>query len=220
MELFEARLTLPTAWGDAPLLAYYHPNGLKRAVLVYHGLSACKEVQEKELRSLAAAGFLAVGVDACGHGERKEDGLHFLEMVARSIDEVPALVDGLAERFAVASFGLTGISMGGYVAFAAPLVEPRLRAVVPILGSPRWGEGPRAGRSPHLHRDGYPGVALLAMNAGRDVNVPPHAAREFVHGLARPRAEYLEFPESEHFMREEDWNDLWTRTVRWFDAYL
>jgi hypothetical protein len=35
-------------------------------VLVYHGLGADKDIQQKELVTLAEAGFLAVGIDTAG----------------------------------------------------------------------------------------------------------------------------------------------------------
>jgi hypothetical protein len=30
----------------------------------------------------------------------------------------------------------------------------------------------------------------------------------------------VEYPDSGHFMREQDWNDLWARTVQWFERHL
>ena len=53
-------LAFPQA-GDAP-----HP-----AVLWFHGFGVDNEVHRKELEQLARAGFLAVGVDAAGHGARR-----------------------------------------------------------------------------------------------------------------------------------------------------
>ena len=120
--------------GSVPVLILHEERELRGTVLVYHGLTACKETQEKELASLARRGFLAVGVDAVGHGERRYPDLekrmadenshvHFLEMVRASVVEIPGLVCEIKKLFPNhGSFGLTGISMGGYIAFAAGAV--------------------------------------------------------------------------------------------------
>src|SRR5215217_5002203 len=78
------------------------------AVLVYHGLGADKEIQRKELVTLAEAGFLAVGIDAAGHGERRLPDFEarfagpweeveplFLSLVTETVAEVPAVLDAL-----------------------------------------------------------------------------------------------------------------------------
>ena len=106
--------------GAVPVLILHEARDLRGTVLVYHGLTACKETQEKELAGLARRGFLAVGVDAVGHGERRYPDLerrmseenshvHFLEMVRASVVEIPALVCELKKLFPNhGSFGLTG----------------------------------------------------------------------------------------------------------------
>ncbi len=40
-------------------------------ILFFHGLGASKDVQLPDLESLAARGFLVVGVGGVGHGERR-----------------------------------------------------------------------------------------------------------------------------------------------------
>ena len=61
--------------GPAPTLVVHVGSAdaaaARGTVIVHHGLSGQKEVHGRELVSLAAAGFLAVGVDAVGHGERR-----------------------------------------------------------------------------------------------------------------------------------------------------
>jgi len=242
----ELKLSLPTSEGVAPALLTFRRSGtrFRGTVLVYHGLGASKEVQRKECEALAEAGLLAVAIDAVGHGERRfpdfdarmasGQSFHYmLEMVARSSDELPAIVDGLEALLGARAgrFGITGISMGGYIAFAAPSREPRLQAIVPVLGSPdwrlgAWPEEPLLARSPTLAPQDFAPRALLALNAGRDRRVPPLAARRFVEELRAHyrdtpgRLGYFEYPESEHMMREQDWNDLWSRVVRWMERFL
>lgn len=247
MSIRQARLRLPTPYGEAPLLLHHlsNPGHYRGTVLIYHGLGASKEVQLKEAESLAAEGFLAVTVDAWGHGERRLPDFDeatsgnafyatFSHMILNSIQEIPSLLDGLSALIGPGTgrFGLTGISMGGYIAFGVALCEPRIQAVVPILGSPDWrfrSQKLAPGflrSSPHLHPEVFPPRALLVLNAGLDTNVPPAPARRFMKGLVKhyqqapERLEYVEYPQSTHFMREQDWNDLWHRAVGWFGRYL
>ena len=231
--------------GAVPLLILHEERELRGTVLVYHGLTACKETQEKELAGLARRGFLAVGVDAVGHGERRYPDLeqrmsdenshvHFLEMVRASVVEIPGLVCGIKKLFPNhGSFGLTGISMGGYIAFAAGAVCDDIRAIAPILGSPDWSaRSPRPlpepwyNASPHHHPERIYPKALLAQNAGKDEHVNPLPTRDFMERAKESyrdcpeRLQHYEYPDSGHFMREADWNQLWERTVQWFEKYL
>lgn len=231
--------------GAVPLLILRNGPVTRGTVLVYHGLLASKETQEKELKSLADHGFLAVGVDAVGHGERKypdlerrinsnESHVQLLEMVRSSVIEIPTLIRELKERYPTpGSFGLTGISMGGYIAFSAAAICEDLRAVVPILGSPDWSAcsstplpGPWQQASPHHHPERMYPKALLVQNAGQDERVPLQPSRDFVerarsHYRDCPeRVQHFEYPDSGHFMKESDWRVLWARTVEWFRKYL
>ncbi len=210
----------------------------KGTILFYHGLKACKETNIKELRSLAEHGFLAVGIDSVGHGERAfpdldhrlsaygsgDDG--YLDMVRKTSEEIPEIVDaligkGLADPNKI---GITGISMGGYVTYGAVLADKRIKVAAPVLGSPIWAE--IGDGSPHHHPDKFFPVALLAQNAGKDESVSPHFAREFHEKLQPFYSEspeklcYYEFPESGHFMLEDDWNNLWKNLIDWFERFL
>jgi dienelactone hydrolase len=236
--LRESRLFLPTREGQAPLLLTYQANRERfgGTVLVYPGYSATKEVQRLEAAALANAGLLAVAVDAVGHGERRWDDLHtgkLVEIIERSVAELPDLVDGLTGLFGsrAGRFGLCGISMGGFITFAAAAAEPRLAAFAPVLGSPDWsdlsgGDVAIERRSPLRHMEAFAGRPLLVQNAGRDETVSSEASWAFVDALRRswPGApgtlEYREYPDSEHTMREEDWNDLWPRVVTWMRTHL
>ena len=247
MEMNVRTFSVSTGNGKAPVLLYEPDRaGGEGTVLLYHGLGAAKEVQRRELEWLAAAGLRGLCVDAPHHGERA-DGLldrlasaenphpDFIRIVQDATLEIPALTD-----FCIREFGgkvaVCGISLGGFISFAAVPVEKRLAASVPILGSPDWNH--RDGRapgetllqlmehSPARHPESFPPCALLAANAGRDAQVPPEAARNFVQ-LLRPqyrdcpdRLRYLEYPESEHMMREQDWLSLWQVTTAWLARFL
>jgi len=205
-------------------------------VLWFHGFGVDKETHRKELRQLGDAGFLAVGVDAAGHGDRRlpdlavrqaaprEQALRtMIELAERTADEVPAVVralvrEGLADGGRV---GVAGVSMGGYVVYRAVLAEPAIRAAVSILGSPDWPHGD----SPHRHLDGFRRTALLSITAGRDENVPPDAARELHRRLAEvdpasPLHRYVELSGAVHLMSQEHWKRAMDETLRWLPQHL
>lgn len=211
--------------------------GRKGTILFYHGLRADKETHYKELRSLANAGFLAIGIDAIGHGERMYPECRdinpaqdfekvFMQMVAGTVDEIPRIIDELVDRGYSTSdrIGIGGISMGGFITYRALIVEPRLKAACPVLGSPAWKACP--GLSPDGFPDRFYPTALLAQNAGKDVNVPAYWSRKFCKKLRNfykdspERLRYVEYAESGHFMREEDWNILWKNVVDWFERFI
>jgi len=213
------------------------------AVLVLHGLGGHKGIQEPELHVLARAGFLAVGLDAVGHGERHRPDLQarfdaggeaaaraFREVVGGTAAEVPAVVDALLARGwgQAGRVGLAGVSLGGFVAYGAALAERRLGAVVPIIGSPDWtgAGGAAAAGSPHLAPERFFPVALLSVTAARDEVVPPaavhrlHAALAPRYAAAPERLRHLEWGESQHMMRQEDWDATWREAAAWFGRFL
>jgi uncharacterized protein len=246
----ESTLTIPGPREPIPVWILEPACGRCAAtVLFYHGLGASKDIQRKEQEHLARRGFRAVGVDAVAHGERRwpdldrrmevRPDLVLLEIVWRSAEEVGTIIDFLSDGNTSDghSWGIAGISMGGFIAFASALHEDRLSVMTPILGSPDWHVlgGPSAGSSPalrdllalspHLHPEAFSDRAVLALNAGRDVNVPPEPARRFIHDLKQryPRRadhfENVEYPDSEHFMRPQDWDDLLERVAEWFARF-
>lgn len=212
------------------------PGATRGAVLFYHGLFAEIAGQTKELVSLADHGYLAVGVDAVGHGVRRWPDLEarlaaggrgdvvFGEVVGSSLQEVPGLLDALlaGDMARPGRLAVAGISMGGYIAYGAAARVPRFEACLPILGSPRWGIPGSPAEAP----DAFYPVALLAQNAGADQNVPPDAAREFTEVLrpryagAPERLRYVEYPGCGHFMPEAEWERLWTRAVAWLERWI
>jgi dienelactone hydrolase len=199
------------------------------AVLWYHSWANDKHKARPQLKHLAKAGLLAIGVDAVGHGKRpmpKRDpeSAHagresfFFRLVAETAAEVPQVVDavlseGLAERVAIA-----GISMGGEMAYGAFAREPRLCAMATVLGSPVW---PRPD-SPHLLlEETAPPRPMLSLTARHDRVCPPQRTLELHERLephyrhAPDALTYHEYPKSAHRMRKADKDDAIDRITAW-----
>lgn len=238
------RKNISLAGAPALLLGQGHPY--RGTVLLYHGLSSSKETQEKELEQLARHSFLAVGIDAVGHGERRYADfeqrmdsdrwyLEMLSMVQETAREVPSVIAHLRELSdGLGEVALVGISMGACIVYSALAHHDLpLKAAVPILGSPDFSMGGRRPlpedwweQSPHHRPDRFAPLPMLIQNAGQDQHVSPEPARDFA-GKLQPhyqscphRLEYVEYSESDHFMRPQDWEAMWNRTMNWCAHYL
>lgn len=208
------------------------------AVLFFHGLGVSKEVNERELYYFAERGLYAVGLDAVGHGERRlpdfdarfawdnpEREREFLSLVHATACEIPSVFDALVAMGAwPRGIGITGVSMGGFISYAAVLADRRLGAAAPLLGSPEW-KLPLP-ESPHLRPEGFFPVALFSQNAGQDELVPHapvrafHARLEPLYAQAPERLRYREFPHSAHMMRGEDWDEAIHGAADWMARFL
>lgn len=233
-------LDFRTRYGDIPVRLVAR-DGIGRAakrgvVVMYHGLGSEIGAQTLELHGLAARGFLAVGVDNIGHGRRRAPDFdrrfsgegsdrRFVEAVDGTARELPELLNALhSQGLRWTRVGVTGISMGGYIAFQTRLYEPRVRALVPILGNPRWKfPEPVCAWSRPEH---FPPVALYAWNAELDESVPPRFARDFLRVLGPlyreipERLRYEEVAGAGHLMNDVDWRRMWRRTEDWFVEHL
>jgi dienelactone hydrolase len=231
--------------GRIPVLKMHYEPRPGPAVVVLHGLGSNMEVQHKELSMLAEWGLSAVGVDAPHHGARWDGRLDqmaslgpseyhasVLRLVLESAPDVSRVIDHLTYE-GHGPIGLAGISLGAYTALTVATWDSRVRATVSILGSPDWT--PRDGNITHeihelmreapVHRpEDVARHPLLFLNAGRDHMVPAHWAREFTrrihehHPWLAGHVGYHEYPESDHFVRPQDWDDLWHRALgflRW-----
>lgn len=225
-----------------PVLAVYEgcreDAAAKGCILFFHGLGASKDVQLNDLENLAKHGFMAVGVDNVGHGDRRHPDFdkrlsqdnssyeeEFLRAVEATAHEVPELVEALMQAGYIEQerVGALGISMGGFITYAAVLHEPRLKAAVTLVASPKW----RLDRleSPHDRLEGFSAIRLLSLTGGRDTTVPSTPTREFHERLKsfypdyHERFAYTEYPESDHLL-EADWPHCWAQTLEWFDTHL
>ncbi len=119
-------------------------------VLVLHGLGRSKEHMLPTLYAFARAGYQAVAFDARLHGERANAGQRdtllqsqyvptLYDMIAGTAQDIPPFLDALG----VSQAAVHGVSLGGYITFAALVHEPRLCVASVAMGSPDWLEGMR-----------------------------------------------------------------------------
>jgi dienelactone hydrolase len=213
-------------------------------VLFYHGFGGTKERPDAYLTALAEAGFLAVSLDAVGHGERRladfdlifneerwdadfeATETDFLKLIDDTAAEVPSIIDDLLSRGWAREdgVGVSGRSLGGNVCYAAVLADTRVRAIAPIVGSPEWTL-PRP-HSPHHHPDRFFPAAILSQAAEFDEHCPPGPIRAF-HAALKPwytrepdRIRYVEYPGVGHFLTPELDAGSCARMVAWFERWL
>lgn len=220
-------------------------NEEKGIVFVLHGLYVQKETQINELNSLNHNGINAIAIDAPHHGERKDGLLYLMHnlsdyekyqillgIVQQQVLEIERIID-YYHSVIHKKVAFIGISMGAYSAFGSLRVKHKPDACVPILGSPDWlqrNKGQNDIRSilelsgPAQNTNKLEQTPLFIVNAGSDKTVFPEASRKFAK-LLKPKYKdlpnklvYLEYPESDHSMREEDWNDAWHKIITWLKS--
>lgn len=133
-------------------------RGRHAAVIALHGTGGSKESMRALLENLADRGLVAVAMDARHAGERALPipGLRdpYQSAMLRAyrtgkghpylydtVWDVMRLVDYLSTRVEVdpAKIGLIGLSKGGTEAYLAAAVDPRIAAVVPLIGVQSFG---------------------------------------------------------------------------------
>ena len=195
------------------------PGALRASVILLHGYSSDGSANVGDAAALARDGVEVLLPDAPGHGERADGRLERIASLADDVRpaaihdiarqwlaELPALAAACRERGA-RRVAVVGISMGGFAALGALQRPCAFDAVAAVLAAPALVD--RALLTP-----GEP--PLLLGLAGRDAAVPPAPGRQLAREYG---AELHDYPDSEHFMRGEDWCDLWRRVVRFVDMH-
>ena len=140
-------LTHEMAAGDLPCLSAARDGLAADAPLVVllHGLGSRKEALLPGLYALARCGFRAAALDSRMHGERAEAAEREASLDADYLAATAAMIEGTAQdvsrlldHFGAGRAGIHGVSLGGYITFAALLAEPRLHAASVAMGSPDW----------------------------------------------------------------------------------
>ena len=212
--------------------------------VVLHGLGRHKESVLPPLYALARRGLRAIALDAGLHGERdgaegREQRLQddYLPTMAQIIEDTAQDVSRLLDHLPAVRAGVHGISLGGYVAHAALMAEPRLSVAAVAMGSADWlgplremGLTPGhplydaiAARSP-LERapDLYPPRPLLLLHGDGDDVVPIagdlalYERLRPAYGAAPGHLELVVYPGLGHHYTDE----MLERSADWLARFL
>lgn len=245
MSLQQRSLSLASAPALVMFQGVPQDSGRRGTILFYHGFGGSKDQVQAELATLAEAGFLAVGVDAIGHGMRRypdfEDRFppfeerfmgdmkaeaNFLTVVRATAQELPLVIDtllslGWAQQ---GQIGVACISMGGFITYAAIVADKRIQAAAPVVGSPEWKLPWQ--ESPHRHPTQFFPTALLSQTASEDAKVPSQTVRALhdqltpFYASAPERLLLIEYPQVDHDLCEKDWVQVRQNLVAWFERFL
>ena len=224
-------------------------------VLLAHDLFNSKDSWRTELQTLAQSRYVAVAMDNRGHGERKDPALkkqlfvkgevNVLEvrkLIKETADDVPLLIDYFSTKQEIdpARVGMLGVSMGGYVAFRAAVIDDRIKVITPIIASPFWddlpGDTPFIDRpdllddlkrysrefSPGFYPERFYPCAVLIQIGGLDIHFNPKRVAMF-HTELVPY--YRETPEKLAFVVDENVGHECTagmieNAMHWLRVYL
>lgn len=228
---------------NIPLIAVYKKSKANASqngcIICYHGFSSSKDAWLNDLKAIAEHGFMVIGVDNVGHGarrysdfderfaqEKQKTDEQFIQIVKETASELPALINSLLqEQLALANkLAAFGVSMGGFITYAAILKEPRLKAAATLVSSPEWWMA-NSKDSPHHHIEEFKNIKLLSMTAGKDDVVPRIYAQRFHDRLKErfddyaQRFTYLNYEASNHMMNP-NWDDAIEQMLSWFKRHL
>lgn len=213
-------------------------------VVVVHGLGSRKERMLPGLYEMARRGLRAVAPDVRLHGERpgaesRDARLQadYFAAATEMIVETARDLSRLREHFAPPHAGLHGVSLGGYITFAALLLDPEWAAGAVALGSPDWLAPLRAfGLGPGhpaydqaallnplaLAPTAFPPRPLLMLHGAQDVAVPPDGVIQLEERL---RPAYAAFPERLRLrvfpgLGHQYTDEMLSLSADWMERYL
>jgi pimeloyl-ACP methyl ester carboxylesterase len=244
-----------TVIGEVPVLvsrpAANEPAPL---VLLSHWFSGSKEGWIERLDELNEKGWFAVAMDNRLHGERAGAGFGSLmpggtldlpglrRVMQATAADMSALIDHFSRDEAVDSdrIAVAGISMGGFVSFAALVNDQRIKVATPIIASPYWGDIP--GDTPvDLDSEAEADLADFTRRnepASRKESIPPRAllmqvgAEDVHYNVRRVELFYRELRELYGDQAErlrlivhagvghECTPEMWASAVAWLEKYL
>ena len=223
-------------------------------VLLSHGFTGCKEHWLEQMDELAAKGFVAAAMDNRLHGERAGAGFDSLllggkldlpglrRVMQATAADMSMLIDHFSRDEAVDAgrVAAVGVSMGGFVSFAALVNDARIKVAMPIIASPYWGDIP-GDSDVDLDSEAEADLADFSTRnepAGRKEAIPPRALLMQIGGEdshyngARVESFYEELrplygDESERLglivhpgVAHEFTAEMWASSLAWLEKYL
>ncbi|HEX4125169.1 MAG TPA: alpha/beta fold hydrolase [Tepidisphaeraceae bacterium] len=180
-------------------------SGAFPLVIATHGLTSNKaQVCGQVAAALIAKGFAVMAADMPEHGERpgdpiKQNPLVIFKLFQESVIDVRQEID-LAEQLPqITTKGgvvLLGYSMGSWISAQAAPADPRVRAVVLMVGGIEpenfpIEKGPNgAERDPSKSLQHFAGKPVLMLNGTKDPLVPPETSMALFNALPEPKQQY------------------------------
>ncbi len=242
--------------GGIPALALYKDDGKpKPLIITVHGYTGNKSGEIYYCLLLAEEGFLPVSIDARLHGERAVPDFEeriaanfpkeMLGVMIGTAEDISPVIDYFVQRADVLSdkIGVMGVSMGASVAYLATTLDERIKASVPIIGTPSWdlslapkdadqfGAWPEpddelitliANYDPRNRAEQFFPKALLMLNGMQDETVlidGPRQLYEKLQPLYQRQSERLSFIAYEG-VGHEFTEEMRHEAVNWFKRFL
>ena len=211
--------------------------------LVLHGLNRHKESTLPILYAFARCGLpnpqtLAPGTGGRPGGDVREHRLEgdYVGTMAEIIEGTSHDLSLLLDALGVSRAAVHGVSLGGYIAFAAMADDPRFAVGAVAMGSPDWLEPLRAAglapghplydaiavRSPLERAALFPPRPLLMLHGDQDSTVSIHGVLS-LHAALLPlyqatpeRLELRVYPGLDHFYTD----DMMQRAAEWTAHWL
>ena len=265
-EIERDKLTLAGWDPDEPVPAYaYHKKATKNmpVVIFLHGMGGSKEQSAARLQELARQGIFVLAIDAHLHGERKVPGIFpqgknlsslgtdyaiwvHQTSISHTARDVSKIIDALSARgdLDTSRIGVGGISMGSSTCMVLAWKEPRISAVVGLIGavdfwsdvtktpSGKEQDAKRAALSPRVrqlvnsldplpHKKAVAPKALFLANGAKDA-IDIESIKSFVKDL---RPSYEAFPDRLHLLEEPKTGHtvtdrMWEEGTQWFVRHL
>jgi pimeloyl-ACP methyl ester carboxylesterase len=223
-------------------------------VLLSHGFTRSKEDWLEPLEELSGKGYFAVAMDNRLHGERAGAGFDSLlndgkldlpglrRVMQETAADMSALIDHFSQNEAIDTgrIAVAGVSMGGFVSFAALVNDPRIKVATPIIASPYWSDIPgdtpvdldteaevdladfARENEPASRKESIPPRALLMQIGaddphydGRRVELFYEELRE-LYGDQAERVRLIVHPGVAHEFTAE----MWANAIAWLETYL
>jgi len=239
-----------------PTLSCFKNDGRQKPlVILSHAFQSSKEFWQAKMKTLARMGYYTVALDNRGHGERREpdfkaqvltqDGFNLYEvrrLIKETADDIVLLINHFIaeDQIDSARIGMIGVSMGGFAAFRALMIENRITVAAPIIASPYFDEKPgdvplletpeiqsalesySQKFSPGLYPDCFFPSALLIQVGKKDRHLNPERVARFYRKLT---SYYRETPHKLKFIVAENaghefTDTMWDHAMDWFKIHL